>query len=178
MLHVFCIVVSFLLSCSLVGMERGRAGAFNQLAIGTNPDSRTINVRSNHHPIGINSLPRTIAQSGLYCLSPDVYERPGFKQDHFSSAIRVYNNAAVVLDLNGNTLDAHGRVFGIDANGAHSVYVANGTITNAVRPISSLNNPVVVMDVHITQCVYSSIESTPRTTYLKNVSYGHNLDKK
>lgn len=178
MIHHFYIVVSLLFSCSSFAMEKDRGGAFSQLAMRANS---AINAGSNHQfasPVYINSLPRTIAQSGLYFLSPTVYERPGFKHDHFSSAIRVYNNTNVVLDLNGNTLNANGRVFGIDANGAYSVCIVNGTIINAVRPISSLNNTLVVVDVHSTQCVYSSIESTPRTTYLKNVSYGHNLDKK
>jgi hypothetical protein len=119
----------------------------------------------------IGLLPYTITRSGSYYLSSNVGEKSAVKKTHFDSAIRIYNNANVVLNLNGNTLDAANRTFGVDANGSQSLFLCNGTIKNAVRALSSLKNDVWLENVIIERCKYSSIEVTPEKTHITNVNY-------
>jgi hypothetical protein len=118
----------------------------------------------------INELPLIIRSSGTYTLAPDVVDnQAGKKHKPFSSAIRVLKNATVVIDLNGNTLHANGRTFGIDGNGAKSLVVRNGTIKSATRAISSLNNDVSLFAVCTENCTYP-IETTAVRTTLSDIN--------
>jgi len=113
----------------------------------------------------VTQLPIIIRSSGVYTLSADVVDKQvGTKHKPFSSAIRVLENATVVIDLNGSTLDADGRTFGIDGNGAKSLVVRNGTIKSATRAISSLNNDVELSALCTESCTYSMETTAARTT--------------
>ena len=119
----------------------------------------------------INFLPCVINSSGSYQLSSQAMYHLYTRRSHFDSAIRIYNNARVALDLNGNVLQGNGRTFGVDANFAASVFIYNGTISGATRAISSLNNEVRMMNVRVYACASSSIETTKDKTHMDNVSF-------
>lgn len=141
-----------------------------ELANSSNPQSSSAVI--------IKSLPCTILLSGTYYLSSDARERTAFKKKHFDCAIRMCNGANVVLNLNGHVLNAKGRTFGIDANGAKSIFVCNGTIKNADRAISSLNNNVCIKDICVDNCKYAAIETTEQRTNTNNLQYNNCGDEK
>lgn len=148
--------------------------ALNQLVLHSSACKPVKRIESrNFSPVIIASLPRVIMYSGIYYLSSDLYERPSFKKEHFNCAIRIRNKANVALNLNGHVLDAEGRTFGIDANGAKSIFVCNGTIKNADRAISSLNNNVWIKDICIDNCKYAVIETTEQKTNTNNLRYSN-----
>ena len=120
--------------------------------------------------VTITTLPVIIRGSGVYTLSADIVDsQDGKKHKPFASAIRIFNNANVVINLNGHTLDAGGRTFGIDANGANRLMIYNGAIEGAQRALSSLNNDVTLCMVHTDQCTYP-IETTPTRTKISDIN--------
>jgi hypothetical protein len=122
----------------------------------------------------IKSIPCIISSSGYYRLSDQVQCKFNVKRkQHFSAAIRIYNNAYVILDLNGSILNANGRTFAIDANFAKGVVIYNGKIVGANQAVSSLNNDVFIQNVTAYNCAHSSFETTQDKTYLNHVKFVH-----
>ncbi len=118
----------------------------------------------------IKRIPCRINKSGEYIVDENV-TYADVKPKHFDSAIRVFGDVDVAINLNGQTLNAQSRTFGIDANGARSVFIFDGEIAGAKRGVSSLGNNVLLQNITIKRCESSSIETTPEKTRKINVNF-------